>query len=88
MSAPLDVVLYGRAECHLCDQAAAMLQRIARRVPLTVTIVDIDADDELQRRYMFEIPVVVANGEEVAHAPISELALQDALEAIAGRART
>ncbi len=77
--APLNVLLYGRAGCHLCDEAEAMLARIATRVPLAFRVIDIDADDYLQQRYMLEIPVVTANGVEVARAPISEGALEDAL---------
>ncbi|MEO9256479.1 MAG: glutaredoxin family protein [Tepidiformaceae bacterium] len=75
----LQVVLYGREGCHLCDEAEAMLARIAKRVPLTVRVIDIDADDYLQRIYMMEIPVVTVEGVEIARAPISETTLEDAL---------
>ena len=78
---PLTVLLFGRAECHLCDEAERMLARIARTIPMTVQLIDIDADDYLQRLYMLEIPVVMANGKEVARAPISEGRLEDALQA-------
>jgi Glutaredoxin-like domain (DUF836) len=76
---PITVLLYRHAGCHLCDEAEQMLARIARRITMTVQLVDIDADDDLHRRYMFEIPVVTANGVEVGHAPISEGLLEDAL---------
>jgi glutaredoxin len=82
--APLSVTLYGRAGCHLCDEAAAMLARIGRRIPLAVTTIDIESDDALLQRYMFEIPVIVADGAEVARAPISEVALEAALWALPG----
>ena len=61
-----------------------MLSRISKRTPLSVTALDIDADEELQRRYFLEIPVVVVEGIEVARAPISERALAGALAALAG----
>ncbi|HMO54731.1 MAG TPA: glutaredoxin family protein [Tepidiformaceae bacterium] len=80
---PIQVTLYGRRECGLCDHALAALQRIATKVPLDLTVVDIDTDEELQARYFIEIPVVVANGEEVARAPISERTLAECLEALA-----
>ena len=56
-----------------------MLGRVSRKLPLAVSVIEIDSDPELQRRYLFEIPVVVANGVEVARAPIYESALEDAL---------
>lgn len=76
---PLRVTLYGNANCGLCAQVEAMLKRISRRLALELSVVQIDADPELQARFLFEIPVVVANGREVARAPIYETALEDAL---------
>jgi Glutaredoxin-like domain (DUF836) len=58
------IVFYRRAGCHLCDEARASLDAIlaARavdgRARTTVEERDIDADDDLQRRFMTTIPVV------------------------------
>ena len=79
--APLVVTLYGRAGCHLCDEAAAMLARISKRIPLVVTAIDIESDDALLERYLFEIPVICIDGAEIARAPISEAGLEAALRA-------
>jgi Glutaredoxin-like domain (DUF836) len=58
------LVLYRRAGCHLCDEARATVNAIVteratagRTVPEVVER-DIDADDELQRRFSTTIPVV------------------------------
>ena len=80
---PLAVILYARPDCHLCAEAEQMLARIARRVPLSIRVVDIDSDDYLQQLYMLEIPVVCIGGVELARAPISEWRLEDAIEAFA-----
>ncbi len=82
MGRPLAVTLYTRPGCSLCQEARAMLERIARRVPLKVREADIEGDDELLRRFLFEIPVVEAEGEIVARAPVREGALEDALAAL------
>lgn len=84
---PLPVTLYRKQGCGLCDQAEAMLERIARKLPLVVTAVDIDSDSELQRRYFLEIPVIAVDAVEVARAPISERALAGALQDMASEAR-
>jgi Glutaredoxin-like domain (DUF836) len=61
---PPVIVFYRRAGCHLCDEARASLEAIlearnaAGRAPTTVEERDIDADDDLQRRFMTTIPVV------------------------------
>jgi hypothetical protein len=83
---PLAVTLYGRPGCSLCDQAEAMLRRISHTVPLTIQLVNVEADDELLRRYMFEIPVVTVAGNEIARAPVYETRLEDALMELAGPA--
>jgi glutaredoxin len=61
------VVLYSRPGCHLCDEARGLLADIAAEAPdLVIEEVDIDADDELLRRYLERIPVIELNGRTVA----------------------
>ena len=81
MPGPIQVTLYRKAGCGLCDQAEYYLARIGKRLPLSVALVDIASDPRLEERYFMEIPVVAVDGEEIARAPISERRLQDALEA-------
>lgn len=80
----LQVTLLRKQDCGLCDHAMAALSRISHRVPMTVEHVDIDEDEELQRRYFLEIPVVLVDGEEVARAPIRERELEGVLRGLAG----
>ncbi|MBA4179959.1 MAG: hypothetical protein C0506_05155 [Anaerolinea sp.] len=82
---PLAVTLYGRPGCGLCDEAEVFLARIGRKIPLAVSLVNIETDDELLRRYVVEIPVVMVGGREIARAPIYEKALEDALQDAASR---
>jgi Glutaredoxin-like domain (DUF836) len=84
MPRPVAVTLYVREGCTLCVEAQAALSRIGRRVPLVVTTIDIEGDDALMRRFMLAIPVVEAEGEVVAVAPVREGALEDTLAAVYG----
>jgi glutaredoxin len=59
------VTLYGRPGCHLCDDARAVLNALRRRVPFTLTEVDITTDDALHARYLERIPVIALDGEEL-----------------------
>lgn len=85
MPPPLRVTLYGRPGCSLCDHAEQMLARIGRRVPMSVELVNIETDDALHERYMFEIPVVAVDGADVAKAPIYERALEETLSGLIRR---
>jgi glutaredoxin len=71
------LVLYGRPGCHLCDDARAALQRIGH----PFEEVDIEADDELLRRYLVRIPVVALDGEELFDHFVDEGALRARLQA-------
>ena len=53
--------MYSRPGCHLCDEARAVLLRVGE----PFDEIDIDSDDELFKRYLERIPVVVLDGEEL-----------------------
>ena len=74
------VVLYGRPGCHLCDEVEAILLALQPRLNFAISLVNIEADDDLHRRFMFEIPVVEVHGQVVARAPISRAALESVLQ--------
>ena len=52
------LILYSREDCHLCDLAAAMMDRAG--VPWRS--VDIDADPDLARKYGIAVPVLLHPG--------------------------
>ena len=61
------VVLFGRAGCHLCDEALDEIAAIVSEAEgVEVESVDIERDDGLMRAYLERIPVVVADGETVS----------------------
>jgi glutaredoxin len=69
------VTLYGRAGCHLCDDARAALERVRAIHPFHLDEVDIDTDDALFKRYLERIPVVALDGEELFDLFVDEEAL-------------
>jgi len=59
------VTVYGRPDCHLCDEARATLRQIQATAPFVLHEVDIEADDALFKRYLERIPVIALDGEEL-----------------------
>ena len=52
-----------RHDCELCDEMVAELEALGRKIPLPpVTVVDVDADPELVRRYGLNVPVLLLDG--------------------------
>jgi glutaredoxin len=54
----MDVILYTRAGCHLCDEAREVLELEG----LQPRLVDIDADADLRQRFNECVPVVEIDG--------------------------
>ena len=60
------VRLYGRPDCHLCDEARAGLESLrSDGVRFELEEVDIESDDQLLFRFLERIPVIELNGEIV-----------------------
>jgi glutaredoxin len=58
------VTLYGRAGCHLCDQARAVIEAVCADLGESFAEVDIDDDPVLLDRYAEEIPVTLVDGRQ------------------------
>ena len=58
------VVLYSRSQCHLCDDARAVIAGVRQRVDFPFHEVLIDGDDHLEREYGTRVPVVTVEGRE------------------------
>ena len=56
----MEIIIYTRVGCHLCDEAKATLESYG----LEVQTVDIDHDPQLRERYNECVPVVFVDGRE------------------------
>lgn len=52
------LILYTRPGCHLCEDAAGLLLRVAEERPFDLAEVDISGEPRLMKRYALRIPVV------------------------------
>ena len=58
----VDVILYTRVNCSLCDKAKAAIRESG--VAVHVTEIDIDGDELLHDLYTDHVPVIFVNGKE------------------------
>ena len=56
------VVLYGRQDCCLCDEALEELQQARRTASFELEKIDVDTDPSLAAKYGHEVPVVEIDG--------------------------
>ena len=76
----LNVTLFTREGCHLCEQAKADLQSLQAQIPHHLVELDIEQDDKLLEQYALEIPVIQA-GPYTLKAPFDRQKLQMVLGA-------
>jgi hypothetical protein len=79
------VVLYTREGCHLCEDALVVLERVRAEVPFVLDARDIEADDDLLRRFLERIPVVELDGEELFEFYVDEPELRRRLGTVGRR---
>ncbi|WLR53309.1 glutaredoxin family protein [Bacillus tianshenii] len=75
----MEVVLYSRKKCPLCDQARDVLIELQNEFPLNIKEVDIYSDDELLEKYQLMIPVVDIDGEQADYGMIVKDLLRNRL---------
>ena len=78
----MQLTLYTRPGCRLCDEMKAVIRRVRGQLACGLTEVDISTDPALRRRYGHDIPVLLADGAEVARTRVG---LAELLEALAAR---
>ena len=77
------LTLYGRPDCHLCDEARDAI--VALRddgLRFELREVDIETDDGLLRAYLERIPVVAIDGEVVSELALDRAALRSRLDTV------
>jgi glutaredoxin len=78
--AAVEVVLFEGAGCGLCARALALLESEAPRLGFRLRRVSIDGDEELERRYRIDLPVVLVDGETAFTQAVAAGPLQRAVE--------
>jgi glutaredoxin len=57
------VTLYSRQGCHLCESAAETLGALRDELAFTLETLFIDGNQELEKLYGTQVPVIHINGE-------------------------
>jgi hypothetical protein len=76
--------LYGRPGCHLCDDARAQLLALQAEYGFALNDIDIEGDDDLHKRYLERIPVIVLDGEHLFDFFVDDAVLRDRLGTVGG----
>ncbi|MFP8643850.1 glutaredoxin family protein [Priestia aryabhattai] len=75
----MEVVMYTKNGCHLCDDAKKLLAEMQSEFPFQLIERDIYKNDEWLEKYHLAIPVVEMDGEEVEYGKITGIPLRKRL---------
>lgn len=73
------ITLLGRPGCHLCDDARAVIERVAAELGVGWEERDITASEADLREYWDKIPVTLVDGVQIDFWRVSEARLRAAL---------
>jgi len=73
---PIQIEMYSRPGCHLCDEAKAVINRVRLRFPFTLRVINIETDPDLEKIYREQIPVVFINGNKAFKYHVDERELE------------
>jgi glutaredoxin len=77
---PIQIVIWGKSDCSLCDRAHTILEKLSRDYAIVVSTRDITADPVAFERYRYRIPVVEIAGKHRFEGKITELWLRQKLD--------
>ena len=78
------LTIYSRPGCHLCDDARDVLSPLSDELGFELREHDIEADDDLHKRYLERIPVVLLDGSHLFDFFVDAAVLRDRLGRVGG----
>jgi glutaredoxin len=72
MPDPIQIEIFTRPGCHLCDEAKAVIERVQQRYPFRLRVTNIETNSDLEAAYGIEIPVVTINGNKAFKYRVDE----------------
>ncbi len=69
----IELTLYGRTYCHLCDDMKVALEPFRRVFSFVLHEVDVDSDPALEDRFGELVPVLMTGAPETSHEDAREL---------------
>jgi glutaredoxin len=72
----IQIDIYSRPGCHLCDEAKAVIERVQQRFAFILRVINIERDPALEKEYGEQIPVVFVNGSKAFKYHVDEAELE------------
>jgi hypothetical protein len=73
------LTLVGKPGCGLCEEMRTVVERVRRGTALELLELSIEDHPDLEARYVFEIPVLLLDGQEILRYRTTEAELRQRL---------
>ena len=74
------VTIYSRHGCHLCEDAEGTLEDLKSELQFEIEVIYIDGDDNLEKLYGHEVPVIHIDGEHHDFYKVDPIRFRSSLE--------
>jgi len=72
----VQIDIYSRPGCHLCDEAKKVVERVRLRFRFLLRVINIETDTKLEKIYVERIQVVFINGNKAFKYHVDEAELE------------
>jgi hypothetical protein len=76
------LTLYGKPDCHLCDEAEDRVRAVSEQVGVAYRKIDIQSSPELFARFRYSIPVIEIHGGATLDWPVTTKQILAAVRAV------
>jgi hypothetical protein len=73
------LTLVGKPGCHLCEEMRTVVLRVLTGTAIELLELNVEDDAALEARYVFEIPVLLLDGQEILRYRTTEAELRQRL---------
>ncbi len=74
------ITIYSRHGCHLCEDAERTLEDLKSELQFEIEVIYIDGDDNLEKLYGHEVPVIHIDGEHHDFYKVDPIRFKSSLE--------
>lgn len=75
----MKIRILSKPDCHLCDDAKQIIERVTERLPIEIEVIDIERDPELFNQYRYDIPVIFLEERKIFKHRVDEQKLKKIL---------
>lgn len=76
----IELIIYTKPECGLCDEMKEVVESVSRKIPIRLKQVDITRSAELESEYGLDIPLLFYMGECLAKHKVNGKVLRKKIE--------